>query len=173
VEFTFFQGLLSLEDLEAGRFCTLSYALTESKTSTTLPTAWVQWRVQTDVPSAAEGQCDTLGSWGSTPQAWLATQPVAVGLGPISEATLSHLESLWTHYEPAYGGPFAEITHTLVGGQLHLEGQPRPDWGFGLAVPTHATSPAQAIPAERLRQQDIPPLQVGIMGMRPHKIGDN
>ena len=172
VEFVFFQGLLSAEDRAAGRHCTLRYALAGAEASTELAEAWAQWTLDTSAEPEARGRCDEPGAWGTTPAAWLAETQVVVGLGPVSEATLAHLEPLWSYYEAQFGGPLAEVTPNLIGGHLKMGDAIDADWGFGAATAADTSpdgTPAY-VAADELHGDSPTSASVAIMGMRPYPI---
>lgn len=171
IELLFFQDLLEAEDYQAGRYCRLSYPVVDSDAAEGLLDAWATWTVQTDAPTSSEGQCDQHGSWGTTPHTWVMEQRIEVGVGPISEATLSHLEPLWAYYEPVFGGPLSTVAPTLVEGSLHLDGRVHPHWGFGHLSAEGDTAPEPSEPpgAGAIAEGQWTG-RVLVMGMRPYAI---
>ena len=133
VDFTFFDGLLTAEDHEAGRFCMLQMPMATAVASEELEAAWLQFAMPAAEPANQMGSCDAAGELGAPPLDWLANQTIVVGVGPISDAMRAQVAKMWPNYGGTWGDSLEEAQPYLVGGPILMDGEVW-DWAFGMAT---------------------------------------
>jgi len=176
VDFTFFDGLLTPEDHDAGRYCMVQMPMSGAGGSEAIPSAWLQFQMPTDGPAEQLGQCEAGGHFGVGPVAWLGQQTLVVGVGPLTEEMRAHVEKMWPQYGPTWGDSLESALPYLVGGPLLLDGVVR-DWAFGTAVVLDedgavvldATDRPVRVPAEDLSAAEGSML-LSMFGARPHTL---